>query len=110
MHMYYYVASNAPVIGLMAFLLVNIIRKEIFLRARRKACVMVLIVFAFTVASVSAAIFLISSESNGSHNPGIGIILVPALDGLIRGLSIIILYIILKLGAKICATLMRSPP
>ena len=110
MHMYYYVASNAPVIGLMAFLLVNIVRKEIFLRARRKACVMVLIVFTFTIASVSTAIFLISSESHGSHNPGIGIIFVPALDGLIRGLLIISLYIVLKLFEKICAKLMRSPP
>ncbi|MEO8374578.1 MAG: hypothetical protein ABI471_05095 [Sphingomonas bacterium] len=111
MEAYYYAASYAPTAGIIIFLLIELIRKKLFSGAVRKACIMVLIVSAFTVASASAVIFALSAESPTlSENPGRGIIFLPVLQGLFFGYLAIILYIILKLFAKIYAALMRSPP
>ena len=111
MEAYYYAASYAPTAGIIIFLLIELIRKKLFSQAVRKACIMVLIVFAITVASASAVIFVLSAEPPTlSKNPGRGKIFFPVLQGFFSGYFAIIVYLILKLFAKIYTALMRSPP
>lgn len=111
MEAYYYAASYVPTAVIIIFLLIELVRKKLFSEAVRKACIMVLIASAVTVASASAVIFVLSAEPPSlSENPGRGIIFLPVLRGLTFGYFAIIVYIILKLFAKIYAALMRSPP
>lgn len=107
MESYFYVASLAPGGAVLIFLLIELARKKLFFRAIRKVCIMTLIIFFFTIASSSVAVFITSAENrNSSDNPGIGIIFLPVLNGIIVGSFIILLFIALKLIAK-CVMLRR---